>query len=97
MPKKYYKLRCHLTKQWPEVLNDVCVSSMPLAYVNSIKLGFTDGRLWEIDLDSQNVDTVADQICDLIDELEKEIVKVDFDLDIDKLKQDIQDSTNKAI
>lgn len=97
MHKKYYKLKSHLIKQWPEVLNDVCVSSMPLAYINSMKLGFSDGRIWEISFTAQDKNDIAEHVENLMEELEPEIVKVDFDLNVQQLKQDIQESTNKAI
>lgn len=97
MHKKHYKLRYHLIKQWPEVLNDVCVSSMPLAYINSVKISFFDGRLWEVSFLSQDKEKIAEQIGNLITELENEIVKVDFDLDIEKLKTDIKQTTNNIL
>lgn len=99
MPKKYYKLRGQLINQWPEVLKDVCVSSMPLAYLNAIKLEFSDGRLWEIEIQSRDIEDreieLNEKVSNILDEYDEEIVKVDFDVDVKKLKSDIKQTTKK--
>ena len=86
-----------MVKQWPEILNDISVSSIPLAYINSIKICFSDGRLWEISLTSSNKDKIADQVDNLVTELDDEIVKIDFDLNIKQLKTDIEKTTNNVL
>lgn len=86
-----------MVKQWPEILNDISVSSIPLAYINSIKICFSDGRLWEISLTSPNKDKIAEQVDNLVTELDDEIVKIDFDLNIKQLKTDIEKTTNNVL
>lgn len=99
MPKKYYRLRGQLINQWPEVLKDVCVSSMPLAYLNSINLEFSDGRLWQIEIESQAIQDreleLNEKVSNILDEYEEEIIKIDFDVDVDRLKTDIKKTTKK--
>ena len=58
---------------------------------------FKDGRVWEIDVKTQLVDQdpdlVADKILDIFDEYGNEIENIDFDVDTEKLKQDISSQT----
>lgn len=70
---------------------------MPLFYLNSVQIKFKDGRVWEIDVKTQLVDQdpdlVADKILDIFDEYGNEIENIDFDVDTEKLKQDISSQT----
>lgn len=70
---------------------------MPLFYLNSVQIKFKDGRVWEIDVKTQLVeqdpDLVADKILDIFDEYGNEIENIDFDVDTEKLKQDISSQT----
>lgn len=70
---------------------------MPLLYLNSVQIKFKDGRVWEIDVKTQllnlNPDLVADKILDIFDEYGEEIENIDFQMDVERLKKDIVDST----
>lgn len=72
---------------------------MPLAYLNAIKLEFSDGRLWEIEIHSRNIadreNELHEKVSNILDEYDEEIVKVDFDVDVRKLKNDIKQTTKK--
>lgn len=74
---------------------------MPVAYVKSLRLEFNSGRVWEIDIVEQlcdlSSDAVADRIIDTFNEYRNEIIKVDFSIDIDKLKKDIQNQTKNLL
>lgn len=91
----------HLIDQWPEVFEDLHMDTMPVAYMNLIRLFFDDGRIWEIDIKSQlqnaNADIVADALIDILDEYSHEITNLDFDIDIDKLKSDIEKETKNLL
>lgn len=97
MPKRLFRPPEHLVKQWPEVFEDMYMNTMPLYYLNSVRLEFNDGRIWEIDIKTQLIsgeaDVVADKILDIFDEYGSELENVHFDIDTEKLKKDIKDQT----
>jgi hypothetical protein len=83
-------------KEWPEVFEDLYMNTMPVAYLDSVRLEFTDGRVWEIDvkneLTKQTADGIADVLINTLQEYKDEIKKIDFKVDVDRLKKDIKDS-----
>jgi hypothetical protein len=84
-------------KEWPEVFEDLYMNTMPVAYLDSVRLEFTDGRVWEIDvkneLTKQTADGIADVLIGTLQEYKDEIKKIDFKVDVDRLKKDIKDSS----
>jgi len=97
MPNPLFKPPRHLVKEWPEVFEDLYMNTMPVAYLERIHLEFDDGRVWEIDihteLKKQNAEDIADVLINTLQEYKDEIKKIDFKVDIGKLKKDINDST----
>jgi hypothetical protein len=90
-----------LIKEWPEVFEDMYMNTMPVAYLKSVRLEFNNGRIWEIDIQEQlgnaTNDIVAEKLLDTFTEYKEEITKVDFTIDIQRLKQDITDKTKKLL
>ena len=70
---------------------------MPVAYLDSVRLDFTDGRVWEIDvkheLGIQTAEGIADVLISTLQEYKDEIKKIDFKVDVERLKKDITDSS----
>lgn len=101
MPNPLFKPPRHLIKEWPEVFEDLYMNTMPVAYLEFIYITFGDGRVWEIDIKSQLVDSdydaVAEKLADLMYEYKQEISKIDFKIDISKLKEDIISETKKIL
>ncbi len=97
MSKPLFKPPRHLVKEWPEVFEDLYMNTMPVAYLERIHLEFSDGRVWEIDIKAELVkqqpDSIADILINTLQEYKDDIKKIDFKVDIDKLKKDIADST----
>jgi hypothetical protein len=91
VPKKLFRPPAHLVEQWPEVFDDMPMNSMPLAYLNSIEIEFADGRLWSISikemLQNRSVDDVVENLLSILDDLD--IKNVEFDVDVERLKTDI--------
>jgi hypothetical protein len=48
VPKKLFKPPKNIIKEWPEVFEDMYMNTMPVAYLNNIKLEFNNGRIWEL-------------------------------------------------
>jgi len=97
MPNPLFKPPRHLVKEWPEVFEDLYMNTMPVAYLDSVRLDFTDGRVWEIDvkneLTKQTADGIADVLVSTLQEYKDEIKKIDFKVDVERLKKDIRDSS----
>lgn len=101
MPKRGFKPPAHLVSQWPEVFEDLHMDTMPVAYMNLIRLQFGDGRIWEIDVASQlqesQPEAVADSIVDILEEYAEDIVDIDFDINVELLKEDIKNETKNLL
>ena len=99
MPNPLFKPPRHLVKEWPEVFEDLYMNTMPVAYLDSVRLDFTDGRVWEIDvkneLTKQTSENIADVLLNTLQEYKDEIKKIDFKVDVIRLKNDIASETDK--
>ena len=97
MPNPLFKPPRHLVKEWPEVFEDLYMNTMPVAYLEMIHLEFADGRVWRIDIKEQlkdsDADSIAGQLLETMQEYKDEIKKMDFKIDIARLKKDIADQT----
>jgi hypothetical protein len=87
----------HLVKEWPEVFEDMYMNTMPVAYLEMVHLTFEDGRIWQIDVRAQlqgsAPESIAEKLLETLQEYKDEIKKIDFKIDIERLKRDITDST----
>ena len=101
VPNPLFKPPRHLVKEWPEVFEDLYMNTMPVAYLEFVHLEFANGRVWQIDireqLDHTDADAVATKLLDTMNEYKDEITKLDFKIDIAKLKKDIGDSTKEML
>lgn len=92
--KQLFKPPRHLVEEWPEVFEDLYMNTMPVAYLDFIRLEFHDGRIWEINikerLEDSDPDSVADNLLETFQEYREDIKKIDFKVDIDRLKIDIK-------
>lgn len=99
MPKPLFRPPKQLVKEWPEVFDELYMNTMPVAYVKSLRLEFKNGRIWEVDVKEQleecSSDMVSEKILSTFHEYRDDISKVDFSIDIDKLKKDIKKSTRQ--
>lgn len=97
MPNPLFRPPRHLVKEWPEVFEDLYMNTMPVAYLDTLVIEFVDGRIWEIDvadqLDDSDPNEVTDQLLNTMQEFKHDITKIDFKINIDKLKSDIEHST----
>ena len=75
------------------------MNTMPVCYIDMIRMEFNDGRVWEINIQEQLYDLpnelVASRLVDTFQEFKEDIKKIDFKIDIDRLKKDILDSSKK--
>ena len=97
MPNPLFKPPRHLVKEWPEVFEDLYMNTMPVAYLDIVHLEFSNGRVWEINIKEQtqssDLDAIANRLLETLQEYKEEIIKIDFKVDVARLKRDIGDST----
>lgn len=81
---------------WPGILDEIDIKVVPVEYINSVEVLFTDGNTWSIEIDktdSQDADQAAveleDSLESLFEEYEDVIEGVNFVLDVEKVKKDI--------
>lgn len=74
---------------------------MPIAYVDTMILEFSDGRIWEINVKSQTAktdpDEVAKKLLDTLNEYKDTIKKLDFKINVELLKKDIKNRTRSIL
>lgn len=96
---KKRQLNQNLIDQWPEILGEINLSAIPLAYLHSVVITFNDGNIWNVVLKKEhkesNGEKLSETLNDLFKNYEKQIQHVDFRLDIEKLKKDVIKTTNR--
>lgn len=104
MPKKYFKPPKEVIKEWPEVFNEIYMDAMPVKYITGVELTFNDGRIWAIDLSELsayegfvNEDEILERLSSSIGNFDDEISSVNFQVDIDRLKEDVLKSTKNIM
>lgn len=101
MSKPLFKPPKHLVKEWPEVFEDMYMNTMPVAYLILLRLEFNNGRIWEIDVQEQlsdeDPDDVANKLLETFAEYRNEIKKIDFKIDVERLKKDISESSKNLL
>lgn len=101
MSRPLFKPPKHLVKEWPEIFEDLYMNTMPVAYLIYLRLEFNNGRIWEINvqeqLASEEPDDVAKKLLNIFQEYRNDIKKIDFQMDIGKLKEDIHNSSKDLL
>jgi len=98
MPNSEFNLFEHFTSVWSEVFEDLYITFLPINYVETILIEFSNGRVWEFNFASQNhryLKLNASKIIETFKEYQEEITSLDCKVDIDKLKKDIFEQTKK--
>jgi len=88
------KLPPDVVNHWPEIFKDIDIESVPVEYLDSVKITFEDGKVWEIDTSRNPEGIPIDEALEsLMEEYEDVIVNVDFRLDTEKVKKNITQRT----
>jgi hypothetical protein len=90
-----------LIDKWPEVFEDTYINTLPVAYLEKIIIEFSDGKVWDIDvpfnLSNKKEEELAQVLHATVLEHQETIKKINFSLDIDKLKKDIINNSKKLL
>lgn len=96
MARKKTSLPKSVIDSWPDIFKDIRIDVVPIEYLDSVKVYFADGKIWEIDVKKSltkpdlDIETALE---DLFDAYEESIINVDFRLDTAKVKHDIKKRT----
>ena len=97
MPKRNRDLPNDISNQWPGVLDEIDIQVVPVEYISTVEIRFTDGNVWLVDVakdrQNTNIDDIEASLEGLIEEYEEHIEGVNFVLDVKRVKQDIQKRT----
>ena len=87
--------------RWPEVFGEVKLNALPLEYLHAVMVKFKDGKIWEIRTTQKDIQSGWSPFEKTLSELyrcyEDSITSIDFKLDTEKVKKDIERSTRKFL
>ena len=101
MANKGNKFAKDIIKKWPEVLSSIDVEVVPVQYIKAVEVRFDDGNTWVVDVDPRAVgdqksaDELEATLEELMAEYEDAITGVNFIVNIDKVKRDVQKRTRQ--
>ncbi len=86
-------------KYWQDIFNTVNFDYLPVEYLNSLLVKFKDGRNWEIDLRAKEQERKSNDkiLQDFFQQYNKEIVHIDFRVDLKKVKNDVSKRTKRFL
>lgn len=86
---------------WPEVFGEVKLHVLPLKYLHAVLINFKDGKTWEIKVTPKakragwpEFERTLSELCRTY---ERRIVDVDFKLDTDKIRKEIEKETQRFL
>ena len=86
---------------WPEIFGEVKLTVLPLRYLHTVLVHFKDGKTWEIRVTTQTKRTgwesFEKSLAELFDAYEEKINNIEFKLDTDRVKKDVEKSTLKFL
>jgi hypothetical protein len=88
-------------EHWPEVFGDVKLNVVPLRYLHAVLVNFKDGKTWEIKITAKTKkdgwEVFEKNLAELFKNYEAKIDNVDFKLDTDRVRKDVEKSTDKFL
>lgn len=86
---------------WPEIFGDIKLNAFPLYYLQMVLVNFKDGRTWEIRITSKTKKNgwkeFEKSLTELCRTYETSIENIDFKLDTERIKKDIERATQKFL
>jgi hypothetical protein len=88
-------------EHWPEVFGEVQLNVVPLRYLHTVLVNFKDGKTWEIKITAQvrrdGWTAFEKNLSEMLSNYEDAIDNVDFKLDTNKVRRDIESSTQRFL
>ena len=86
---------------WPEVFGEVNLNVLPLRYLHAVIINFKDGKTWEVKVTtktkSSGWEAFEHSLSELFKSYEKRIDNIDFKLDTERVKKDIERGTQRFL
>lgn len=86
---------------WPEVFGEVKLNVLPLRYLHAVLINFKDGKTWEIKVTTKTKREGWPEFEKTLSELcrsyETRIVDIDFKLDTDRIRKEIEKETQRFL
>lgn len=86
---------------WPEVFGEVKLNVLPLKYLHAVIINFKDGKTWEVKVTTKakknGWDSFEKTLTELFRTYDKRIENIDFKLDTERVKKDIEFGTHKFL
>jgi hypothetical protein len=86
---------------WPEVFGEVQLNVLPLRYLHTVLVSFKDGKIWEIRITAKTKregwSAFEKNLAEIFKTYEESIDNIDFKLDTEKVRKDIEASTQKFL
>jgi hypothetical protein len=90
-----------VVEHWPEVFGDVHLNVLPLRYLHTVLVNFKDGKSWEIKITAkarkEGWPSFEKNLSDLCKNYEDNIDNVDFKLDTERVRKDIEKLTKQFL
>jgi len=88
-------------EHWPEVFGEVHLNVLPLRYLHTVLVNFKDGKTWEIRITEKTKregwSTFERNLSEMVKTYEDTVEDIDFKLDTDRVRKDIERSTQKFL
>lgn len=101
MTKTGKSLPKDVIEHWPEIFGDVKLNVVPLRYLNTVLINFKDGKTWEIKITTQTKksgwEMFEKNLSEMVKTYEEKIDNIDFKLDTNRVRKDIEASTQKFL
>ena len=86
---------------WPEVFGEVKLNVLPLRYLHAVLISFKDGKTGDIKVTSKTKregwDSFEKSLSELFKVYEHKIENINFKLDTERVKKDIEKSTQQFL
>ena len=86
---------------WPEVFGEVKLNVLPLRYLHAVIITFKDGKIWEVKITKNDQekgwDAFERSMSELYKTYESRIDNIDFRLDTEKIRKDIEKITQRFL
>jgi len=86
---------------WPEVFGEVYLNVMPLRYLHTVLVNFKDGKTWEIKITAktrrEGWSSFERNLAEVCQNYEDRIDDVDFKLDTDRIRKDMEKLTQQFL
>lgn len=86
---------------WPEVFGEVKLNVLPLRYLHAVVINFKDGKTWEVKVTAKTKNdgwsAFEKSLTELFKTYDTRIENIDFKLDTERVKKDIETRTLKFL